>query len=305
MPPLLDGYRARIALSVLLIVAETAGVVVVPFVIGVAVDDYLDGSIRGLVWLIGVGLTTVLVSTARRLHDARLYSQIYERAGASALPPSAGLSQRAGRLNLLREAVDFLEHTVPEIVGGVLAFVGILAFLVALSVPVFVGSLVMAALVVAIYAASTRQTMAANRGYNDEYERQVDVLRRGDGALTRRHLGLLNTWLTRLSDLDAINYALSMVLTIALQVFAIITCARAGMDDGTMLSVVLYVFEFSAAATLLPVSWQGFLRLRDILGRLRKTPPANGSTGRPGGQDEGTRAKRPSSRTTARGRDRG
>lgn len=304
MAPLLDGYRARIALSVLLIVAETAGVVAVPFVIGVAVDDYLGGSSRGLAWLVGVGLATVLVTTVRRLHDARLYSQLYERVGASGLDPGAGLSQRAGRLNLLREAVDFLEHTVPEVVGGVLAFVGILAFLAALSVPVFIGALVMAALVVAIYAASTRQTMAANRGYNDEYERQVDILRRGDGALTRRHLGLLNAWLTRLSDLDAINYAVSMVLTVALQVFAIIACARAGMDDGTMLSVVLYVFEFSAAATLLPVSWQGFLRLRDILGRLRR-PPADAPSGRPEGQDAGTRARRPSSRTTARGRDRG
>jgi hypothetical protein len=41
------------------------------------------------------------------------------------------------------------------------------------------------------------------------------------------------------------------------------------MDEGTLLSVVLYVFEFSASASLLPFSWQEYLRLRDILRRLR------------------------------------
>ena len=273
MPQLLEGYRARILLSVFLIAAETAGVVVVPFVIGVAVDDYLTGSTRGLVVLVAVGVVTTVVSTVRRFLDARLYSRIYERAGANALQPGTSLSARAGRLNLLREAADFLEHTMPEVVGGVLAFVGVLAFLAGLSVPVFVGAVVMAVLIVAIYAASARYTVAANRGYNDEYERQVDVLGRDDTVLAQRHIGLLNTWLTKLSDLGAVNYALSMVLTVALQVFAIIMCARAGMDEGTMLSVVLYVFEFSAAAALLPVSWQGYLRLRDIVGRLRRTPP--------------------------------
>lgn len=102
------------------------------------------------------------------------------------------------------------------------------------------------------------------------YERQVDVLRRNDSALAQRHIGLLNGWAIKLSDLGATNYAISIVLTIGLQVFAIITSARHSMDSGTLLSILLYVFEFSAAAALLPMSWQEYLRLCDILRRLRQ-----------------------------------
>jgi F0F1-type ATP synthase assembly protein I len=66
-----QGYRARIALSLLMVVAEAIGGVVVPFVIGVAIDDYLDGSYRGLIVLASVGLATMLLATLRRLHDVR------------------------------------------------------------------------------------------------------------------------------------------------------------------------------------------------------------------------------------------
>ena len=266
---MLQGYRGRVALSLLLVIAEAAGQVVFPFVIGVALDDYLGGSNRGLVVFAAVGLVTMLLATVRRLHDVRFYSRIYERAGSTDFAREAGLSEKTARLNMLREVVDFLEHSMPELVGSVSAFVGTLVFLAALSVPVFVGALVMTALIVAIYAATTRRTVVFNRGYNDEYERQVDVLRRNDSALTRQHIGLLNSWTIKLSDLDAINYALSLTLTVALQLFAIVTSTRQGMDEGALLSVVLYVFEFSATASLLPISWQEYLRLRDILKRLR------------------------------------
>lgn len=266
----LKGYRRRIALSLLLAMTEAGGQVVLPFLIGIALDDYLGGSYRGLALLASVGLVTMLLAVTRRIHDARLYARIYENIAAEALEREAGLSEKTARLNMLREVVDFLEYSMPMLIANLSAFVGTLAFLAALSVPVFAGALVMSVLIVAIYAATTRRTVALNRGYNDEYERQVDVLRRNDNARVRRHVGLLNRWSIKLSDVDTINFALSMTLTIVLQVFAIVTITRQGMEEGTVLSVVLYVFEFSAAAPYLPDSWQEYLRLREILQRLRR-----------------------------------
>lgn len=269
---MLQGYRARIALSLLLVVAEAGGQVLFPFVIGLALDDFLNGSNRGLILFAAVGVVTMLLATGRRIHDVRLYSRVYERAGVTAFEQEAGLSEKTARLNMLREVVDFLEYSMPELIGSVSAFVGTLVFLAALAVPVFLAALVMTVLIVAIYLGTSRRTVLFNRGYNDEYERQVDVLQRNDSALTRRHIGMLNNWTIKLSDVDAINYALSLSLTIVLQLFAIVTSTRQGLDKGTLLSVVLYVFEFSATAALLPVSWQEYLRLRDILRRLRAVP---------------------------------
>jgi hypothetical protein len=268
MWPMLRGYRARVTLSLLLVIAEAIGWVGVPFMIGLALEDYLSGSNRGLILFAGLGLVTVLLAVVRRLHDVRLYSRIYERAGTTASATKMGLSEKTARLNMLREVVDFLEYSMPELIGSSVAFVGTLVFLAALSVPVFVAALVMTALVVVIYAASSQRTLVLNRGYNDEYERQVDVLGRNDSTLTRRHIGLLNSWTIKLSDVDAVNYALSLSLAVALQLFAIVTSTRQGMDEGALLSVVLYVFEFSATISYLPVSWQEYLRLREILNRL-------------------------------------
>lgn len=266
---MLQGYRARVALSLVLVIAEAGGQVVLPFAIGVALDDYLAGSNRGMVLFGGIGVATMLFATVRRLHDARLYARIYERAGETAFAQVASLSEKTARLNMLREVVDFLEYSMPELIASISGFIGTLVFLAALSVPVFLAALVMTAFIVAIYAGSTSRTVHFNRGYNDEYERQVDVLQRNDSALARRHLGLLNNWTIKLSDVDTVNYAISLTLTVALQLFAIVTSTQAGMDKGNLLSLVLYVFEFSGSASLLPFSWQEYLRLRDILRRLR------------------------------------
>jgi hypothetical protein len=266
---MLKGYRPRIALSLLLACGEAVGQVVLPFLIGLALDDSLRGSHRDLVALASVGLLTMLLAMTRRLHDSRLYARIYEDTAAEALERESGLSEKTARLNMLREVIDFLEYSMPVLVANLIAILGTLVFLAVLSVPVFVGALVMSALIVAIYAGSSGRTVALNRAYNDEYERQVDVLRRNDGARTRRHVGLLNSWSIKLSDVDAINYALSLTLTVALQVAAVVTVTRQGLEEGTILSVVLYVFEFSATASYLPYSWQEYLRLREILQRLQ------------------------------------
>ena len=132
----------------------------------------------------------------------------------------------------------------------------------------------MAGLIAVIYTLTTRRTVVLNREFNDEFERQVDVLGRNDSRLTRRHIGLLNSWTIKLSDIDAINLALSLTLSVGLQIFAVVMATRQGVDFGDLLSILLYVFEISATAATLPVSWQEYLRLRDILRRF--TPPAIG-----------------------------
>jgi hypothetical protein len=263
------SHRRRIVLSLLLVVAVTAGEVTLPFVLGRALDGLLAGSYSWLVVLVSIGVATTLLGTVRRLHDVRLYSRIYEEAGTATLEKDSGLSANTARLNMLREVIDFFEYSLPDLIAGLVAFVGSLVFLASLNVPVFVAALAMAAVIIVVYASSTGRTMHFNREYNDEYERQVDVLRRNDLVLARSHIGLLNRWNIRLSDVDTINFAVSLTLTVALQVFAIVYSARIGMDYGVVLSVVLYVFDFSATASMLPDSWQQYLRLRDITTRLR------------------------------------
>lgn len=261
-------HRWWIALSWLMVVAEAAGGVALPFLIGIAIDDRFAGSYRGLTVLVVVGLATLVLATVRRLLDIRIWAHVYQRWSARAYGQDVGLSVKTARLGMLREVVNFFEYSMPGLIANICAFIGTLVFLAALNVPVFLAALAMATVIIGVYALTTRRTLVFNRGYNNELERQVDVLKRNEEAKTRGHISILNAWLIKLSDLDATNYAISLLLTIALQVYAILVLTMDRGEAGTQLSVLLYAFEFSATAALLPDSWQEYLRLRDIRRRL-------------------------------------
>ncbi|ALG83785.1 ABC transporter six-transmembrane domain-containing protein [Gordonia phthalatica] len=266
------GHRALIGTSVLMMAAEAVGAVFAPFLIGLAIDDYLDGSYRGLITLGIVGLATAALATVRRLLDVRRYARIYEQLSADSYSADADLSTKSARLNMLREALDFVEHGLPMIVAAVGAFIGTLVFLAALSFPIFLAALAMAVVILLVYAMSTRRTLRLNRKLNDEFEHQVEVLQLDDRPKIRKHISMLNVWQIKLSDLDASNLAVALVLTVVLQIFAAIVAAKAGMDDGARLAVMLYVFEFAAVSEMLPEAWQEYLGARDIVRRLEGLP---------------------------------
>ena len=266
---LLQGSWARVGLSLLMALVESFGWVLIPFVIGLAIDDYLAGSNTGLILLVIVGVTTTLLAVVRRLHDTRLYARIYEQTGADPCYLSERLSTKTARLNMLREANDFLEHSIPLFIESTVILIGSLIFLATLKLNVFLGALVVTALIAVIYATSTRRTLRFNKDYNDEYERQVDVLDENDVELTRHHIKLLNRWTIKLSDINAVNFGLSFTMAIGLLVFAIVSAASSGVPYGALLSIVLYVLEFAWTASAVPNTWQESLRLRDILKRLR------------------------------------
>jgi hypothetical protein len=53
--------------------------------------------------------------------------------------------------------------------------------------------------------------------------------------------------------------------------FAIVVSANEAVAYGTILSIILYVFEFTETSIQIPYSWQEYLRLKDIIARVRKT----------------------------------
>jgi len=263
---------SRFGLSLLATLAESGGWLLIPLVIGHAIDEFLGGSLAGLVLLTVVGLTTVALVVLRRIHDTRLYSRIYERAGADSNNLSTSLSARTARLNMLREVIDFAEYSMPLLIECIVILVGSLVFLVMLNPQILIGIIVVVVLTVLIYAVSTRRTLSFNRYYNDEYEKQVDILEKTDAELIRNHVKKLNRWTIKLSDIDALNFGLSFSLAIGLLVFSIVSSATSGVPYGSLFSIVLYALEFSAAASLIPNAWQESLRLREILSRLRTKP---------------------------------
>jgi ABC-type siderophore export system fused ATPase/permease subunit len=154
-----------------MVILESVGWILFPLVIGIAINDYLEGSNRGLVIFALLGIATLVLMTVRRLYDTRLYSKIYEQIGIVSTEQNTQLSTKTARLNMLREIVEFFEHSMPELINSFAVLFGSLFFLALLSIKVF-----FAALIVLIYGLSSKKTLRYNHEFNDEYEKQVDIV---------------------------------------------------------------------------------------------------------------------------------
>jgi len=264
-------YKYKLSFTLLLVIFESIGWILFPFVIGVAINDYLEGSYRGLIFFGLLGFATLVLMTVRRLYDTRLYSNIYEKIGIASTKQNTPLSTKTARLNMLREIVEFFEHSMPVLINNFAVLFGSLFFLAFLSTQVFIASLIVSLLIVLIYGVSTKKTLNYNHKFNDEFEKQVDVVKSSETIKIRHHILQLNKWTIKLSDVETLNFGLTWVLVICLQMFAIVVSANEAVAYGTILSIVLYVFEFTETSIQIPYSWQEYLRLKDIIARVRKT----------------------------------
>ena len=50
--------------------------------IGFAVDDALQGTYEGAIWLGSLGVAALIVGAGRRLFDSRFYAKVYQKSGA-------------------------------------------------------------------------------------------------------------------------------------------------------------------------------------------------------------------------------
>ena len=127
-------YKYKLSFTFLLIILESIGWILFPFVIGVAINDYLEGRYRGLILFGLLGSVTLVLMTVRRLYDTRLYSKIYEHIGLASTKQNTQLSAKTARLNMLREIVEFFEHSMPELINSFAVLFGSLFFLAFLSI---------------------------------------------------------------------------------------------------------------------------------------------------------------------------
>ncbi len=270
MQSLLKRFAGRMALTLLLVVLESAGWVFFPLFIGRAIDGVLADSARGLYELAGLGIVTMGIAIVRRLVDSRAYARIYTQLGEEMVAATAdsGTSARTARLGMLKEMVEFFENSLPELINSVLGLGGTVVILSVLNVPVFLGCIVVALATVTLYALTGKLTIRYNEGLNDEHERQVDAVDSGDPRRLGDHLRAMMRWNIRLSDLEAANFGVNWVFMIALLVFAVSAAVEQTADYGAVFAVVMYVFQFVESMLMLPFFYQEWLRLREISGRL-------------------------------------
>ncbi len=268
---LFKAHSGRLYLTFSLILIESLLALLFPLFIGFAIDDALNQQYEGAMLLGSLGLLTLIIGVSRRVFDSRLYARIYQRLGSKIVGelPEGKESQKSARLSMLKELVEFLENSSPELIGTMISLIGVIAIIGSLNIQVFIGSLIVTIPVFLTYWLSRKKTYTLNKASNDELEKQVEVLSSNNQEALKLHLNKMMKWNIKLSDLEALNFSLSWLSLIIFLIAAIILSAQVeNVQYGALFALIMYVFQFLENVMNLPFFYQNWLRLKEILYRL-------------------------------------
>lgn len=277
-------YTVRISITLLLVVFESLLDLLYPLVIGMAVNGLVKAEYTGLVYLAGLGLTSLVIGSARRFYDTRVYSQIYSETASTMVyqgrQRALSVSKLSARSTLLTELVEFFEHSAPGICLSIIGVVGTLAIIATLNLEIFFACMGLLALMTIMYIATGKKQYGYHEKFNHVLEQRVEFLSNGTHAAVRSHFIKLMRWNIKLSDLETLNFGVIWLGTIALLIVTpllavngsfVATSETTTPQVGTVLSLLIYVFEYSEKVVMLPFFLQQIIRLKEISNRLNMT----------------------------------
>lgn len=265
-------YRGQFLLTLLLVLVEAGLLVLFPLFIGYAIDDALANEYTGSVYLGVLGLMSLMIGAGRRVFDSRFYAVVYKQLGIEVCAhEDNSTSTKSAHLNLLAEVVEFFEGSLPEIVNSSIGWIGALIIIATLNIKIFIGCVVIVLIILIVYGASEKRTIRFNANYNNELEKQVTILDSKRPLRLRSHINKLMKWNIRLSDLEAINFSIVWMFMMAFLVISIVMAIQEGVAEyGAIFALILYLFQFIESVSVMPFFYQQWLRLIEILKRLKE-----------------------------------
>ncbi|MCX8019791.1 MAG: ABC transporter six-transmembrane domain-containing protein [Chitinophagaceae bacterium] len=267
-------YRYRLALTYLLFTLEMGGHLLRPFFLGMAVDDLIKGSYRGLVLLTAIHLIWLTIGTIRLRFDTRTYTAIYTSLVTKFLlrrVQKNDVSKLSAHSSLARELVDFLEYDLIYIIEAFYNIAGslILLFFYESSVVLICLSVLLPVLAVSYFYGKKMKVL--NKQKNDELEKQVDIISTGNSRLIKRHYDALRQWQIRISDQEAWNFGIMEVFVILVIVFSLVVTSKFStgtLEAGMLIGIYSYIQRFVSGLDTIPYVVQKFSSLKDIIRRI-------------------------------------
>lgn len=266
-------YRGRLLLTYALFNLENLLRLAEPFVLGLAINGLLHGSYTGLVILIIQHLAHLLVGTARRIYDTRIFTKVYADLASQLVVEQrerqVEVSRVAARSALSRSFVDFFERDVPLSLWALYSLIGGLAMLLFYDWMLVPFCLALCLPVILLNFRYARQTLFLSGGLHDELEREVNIIQSGSRQEVEAHYGRVARWRIRLSDREAMNFSYTELFVLGLIIAALIRVASLGLEPGDIFAVFRYVLMFIMGLDMVPALVEQISRLRDIGRRLR------------------------------------
>lgn len=266
-------FMWKFSFNLFLILLEAFIDLLFPLFMGFAIDGAIQGDHWGAIQLGSLGIAVILIGGGRRFFDSRFYAQIYQKLGGEILSKmkDEAPTLKTARLGMIREVLEFLENSLPQLIANLIGIFGVLMIIAGLHLEVFWGSLLATLLVFVIYFFTRKKTLRLNAEYNDELEKQVEVITNNNKQQLDLHLKNMMKWNIKLSDLEMINFSLSWVILMSFLVVSIILAARPeDVQYGALFALIMYVFQYIGSVISLPLFYQSWLRLTEIKQRLEE-----------------------------------
>lgn len=266
------NFKWNIYFTIFLIIGESVVWVFIPLAVGIAIDDLMIDNFDGLINLGFLSTAVLLFFAGRRFFDSRFYSKVYEYISLEVIARDNNISnsKKVARLSMLAEVVDFAEDDIPELVFNIIGIIGIAYLISTLNMQVFYLCLILIAIAAIVYISTGTRTIKYNREYNNELEKQLKAIKKEKPQKLKRHIRKLMKWNIKLSDLETINFSIVWISITAFLLYSIVLSVKAdNVSYGLVFSLIIYLIEFIEHIVFLPEYYQKFLRLEEIIGRVK------------------------------------
>ncbi len=272
---LVQAHKMRLGITYVLFSLEMTGALLRPFFLGMAINDLMEHSYRGLILLSLVHFVWLVIGTIRHRYDTRTYSAIYTSLVTHFLSrkiKAKEVSKLSAHSTLAREFVDFLEFDLVYIIEAVYNILGsmILLFFYQSSVVLLCLAILLPVMAISYFYGKKMKRLTQLK--NNELEKQVNVISSGDSIAIRKHFNNLRKWQIRISDQEAWNFGmmeLMVMVVIALSLLITNQVAGTTVLAGNIIGIYNYILKFVSGLDTIPYTVQRIAALNDITQRIR------------------------------------
>jgi ABC-type multidrug transport system fused ATPase/permease subunit len=271
---IIKQHRYRLAFTYLLFSIEMIGNLLRPFFLGIAVNDLIKGSYKGLILLSFVHFSWLVVGTIRHRMDTRTYSAIYTSLVTRFLSRphnKSEVSKLSAHSTLSREFVNFLEYDLAYVGEAVFNLVGSLLLLFYYDASVVLLCLGILLPVMGLSYLYGKRMKKLYLEKNNELEKQVDIITTGNSHMIRQHYDNLRKWQVRISDQEAWNFGLMEILVMVVIGLSLLIANKtngAVIEAGSLIGIYSYIQRFVSGLDTIPYTVERLSTLSDITRRI-------------------------------------
>ncbi|WP_299980806.1 ABC transporter six-transmembrane domain-containing protein [uncultured Pseudoteredinibacter sp.] len=274
---LLKRFWKSISLTWLLTIFETVLMALIPLFTGFAIDGLLENNIEKFIHLIALMFALLFIAVCRRAYDTRVFGSIRVELGKTLVQRSQQLATSTlnARMGMGRELADFLEEQAPELMTSFIQLLVSAIVLYSFHPTLAITALSAAIIMMAIYSLFHKRFYRLNSAYNQQEEKQVDILASKKNDRIKNHLLRLRKLEVNLSDSESIVYGLIFLILLSFVCFNLwFAASNIEVTVGKIFAVISYSWSFVEAALVLPITLQSWSRLSEIMARINNIEAA-------------------------------